>query len=113
MDLVREHGESGAPQVSFAECLNNLTQGKVAMWYDATSAVSSLEADGSPVAGKIGYALAPVEETESSGWLYTWAWGIQNASRNPDNAWKFVSWASSKEYEQLVSEKVGWSNIPA
>ncbi|CAL9311761.1 ABC transporter substrate-binding protein [Streptomyces sp. R02] len=113
VDLVREHGESGAPQAGFAECLNNLTQGKVAMWYDATSAAGSLEADGSPVAGKIGYAPAPVEETESSGWLYTWAWGIQNASRNPDNAWKFVSWASSKEYEQLAGEKVGWSNIPA
>ncbi|MCM3299927.1 sugar ABC transporter substrate-binding protein [Streptomyces pseudogriseolus] len=113
VDLVREHGESGAPQAGFAECLNNLTQGKVAMWYDATSAAGSLEADGSPVAGKIGYAPAPVEKTESSGWLYTWAWGIQNASRNPDNAWKFVSWASSKEYEQLAGEEVGWSNIPA
>lgn len=83
------------------------------MWYDATSAAGSLEADGSPVAGKIGYAPAPVEKTESSGWLYTWAWGIQNASRNPDNAWKFVSWASSKEYEQLAGERIGWSNIPA
>ncbi|CAL9582566.1 ABC transporter substrate-binding protein [Streptomyces althioticus] len=113
VDLVREHGESGAPQAGFAECLNNLTQGKVAMWYDATSAAGSLEADGSPVAGKIGYAPAPVEKTESSGWLYTWAWGIQNASRNPDNAWKFVSWASSKEYEQLAGERIGWSNIPA
>ncbi|NEC47937.1 sugar ABC transporter substrate-binding protein [Actinospica acidiphila] len=113
VDLVREHGESGAPQAGFAECLNNLTQGKVAMWYDATSAAGSLEADGSPVAGKIGYAPAPVEKTESSGWLYTWAWGIQNASRNPDNAWKFVSWASSKEYEQLAGEQIGWSNIPA
>ncbi len=110
---MREHGESGAPQAGFAECLNNLTQGKVAMWYDATSAAGSLEADGSPVAGKIGYAPAPVERTESSGWLYTWAWGIQNASRNPDNAWKFVSWASGKEYEQLVGEEFGWSNVPA
>ncbi|TWD26951.1 carbohydrate ABC transporter substrate-binding protein (CUT1 family) [Streptomyces sp. T12] len=111
--LVREHGESGAPQAGFAECLNNMTQGKVAMWYDATSAAGSLEASGSPVKGKIGYAPAPVEKTESSGWLYTWAWGIQDASRNPDNAWKFVSWASSKEYEELVGEEIGWSNVPA
>ncbi|MFC7991548.1 ABC transporter substrate-binding protein [Streptomyces pilosus] len=113
VDLVREHGESGAPQAGFAECLNNMTQGKVAMWYDATSAAGSLEADGSPVRGKVGYAPAPVEKTESSGWLYTWAWGIQGASRNPDNAWKFVSWASSKEYEQLVGDEIGWSNVPA
>ncbi|MEU8453617.1 ABC transporter substrate-binding protein [Streptomyces griseoaurantiacus] len=113
VDLVREHGESGAPQSGFAECLNNLTQGKVAMWYDATSAAGSLEAAKSPVKGKIGYAPAPVKETKSAGWLYTWAWGIQKASRNTDKAWKFVSWASGKEYEQLVGDTSGWSNVPA
>ncbi|MFF5368802.1 ABC transporter substrate-binding protein [Streptomyces sp. NPDC013187] len=113
VDLVREHGESGAAQSGFAECLNNMTQGKVAMWYDATSAAGSLEAAGSPVKGKVGYTPAPVEKTESSGWLYTWAWGIQKASRNPDKAWKFVSWASGKGYEELVGDQVGWSNVPA
>ncbi|SEF11976.1 sugar ABC transporter substrate-binding protein [Streptomyces sp. Ag109_O5-10] len=117
VDLVRRHGESGAPQSGFAECLNNMTQGKVAMWYDATSAAGLLEANGSPVKGKLGYVPAPVEQTKSSGWLYTWAWGIQKASRNPDKAWKFVSWASSKEYEELVGrsggQTGGWSNVPA
>ncbi|MEU0225985.1 sugar ABC transporter substrate-binding protein [Streptomyces sp. NPDC006284] len=113
VDLVREHGQSGAAQSGFAECLNNMTQGKVAMWYDATSAAGSLDAAESPVKGKVGYAPAPVEKTDSSGWLYTWAWGIQKASRNTDKAWKFVSWASSKEYEQLVGDEVGWSNVPA
>lgn len=111
--LVRDHGESGAAQSGFAECLNNMTQGKVAMWYDATSAAGSLEAAKSPVKGKVGYAPAPVERTGASGWLYTWAWGIQKASRNADKAWKFVSWASGKQYEQLVGEKIGWSNVPA
>ncbi|OSC53207.1 sugar ABC transporter substrate-binding protein, partial [Streptomyces sp. 4F] len=113
VDLVREHGQSGAAQSGFAECLNNMTQGNVAMWYDATSAAGSLESANSPVKGKMGYAPAPVEKTDSAGWLYTWAWGIQKASRNADKAWKFVSWASSKEYEQLVGDEVGWSDVPA
>ncbi|MEU6365924.1 sugar ABC transporter substrate-binding protein [Streptomyces sp. NPDC046931] len=113
VDLVRSHGESGAAQSGFAECLNDMTQGKVAMWYDATSAAGLLEAADSPVKGRLGYAPAPVERTDSSGWLYTWAWGIQKASRNPDKAWKFVSWASGKGYEQLVGETSGWSNVPA
>lgn len=113
VDLVREHGESGAAQAGFAECLNNLTQSKTAMWYDATSAAGSLESANSPVKGKIGYVPAPVVKTEGSGWLYTWAWGLQKASHNPDNAWKFISWASGKEYEKLVGEKVGWSDVPA
>ncbi|MCL3993417.1 ABC transporter substrate-binding protein [Streptomyces lavenduligriseus] len=111
--LVRRHGESGAAQSGFAECLNNMTQGKTAMWYDATSAAGLLEAKGSPVRGKLGYAPAPVERTASSGWLYTWAWGIQQSSRNPDKAWKFVSWASGKGYERLVGETSGWANVPA
>ncbi|GAA0503311.1 sugar ABC transporter substrate-binding protein [Paractinoplanes deccanensis] len=113
VDLVRAHGENGAPQAGFTECLNNLIQGNVAMWYDATSAAGSLEADDSPVKGKIGYVAAPVERTKSSGWLYAWSWSIQQASEKKDNAWKFISWASSKQYEELVGRQVGWSSVPA
>ncbi|RAJ69194.1 sorbitol/mannitol transport system substrate-binding protein [Streptomyces sp. Amel2xB2] len=113
IDLVRKHGESGATQSGFAECLNNMTQGKSAMWYDATSGAGSLEAAKSPVKGKIGYAPAPTVKTKSSGWLYSWAWGLQKSSRNQDKAWKFIKWASSKEYERLVGKEFGWANVPA
>ncbi|MFC4948557.1 ABC transporter substrate-binding protein [Pseudonocardia sp. GCM10023141] len=113
VDLVRAHGETGAPQAGFTECLNNLIQGNVAMWYDATSAAGSLEAADSPVKGKIGYAPAPVVDTKSSGWLYAWSWGIQQASQKKDAAWKFISWASSKGYENLVGKQIGWSSVPA
>jgi sorbitol/mannitol transport system substrate-binding protein len=113
VDLVRKHGEAGAAQSGYAECLNNMTQGKTAMWYDATAGAGSLEATGSPVKGKIGYVPAPVEKTDSSGWLYTWAWGVQKASKNAENAWKFISWASGKDYEKLVGETIGWANVPA
>ena len=113
VDLVRAHGEKGAPQAGFTECLNNLVQGNVAMWYDATSAAGTLEADNSPNKGKFGYAPAPVVETDSAGWLYAWSWSIQQASTKKDNAWKFISWASSKEYEELVGEQLGWTRVPA
>ncbi len=112
VDLVREHGEAGAAQAGFAECLNNMTQGKVAMWYDATVAAGLLEADDSPVKGKLGFAQAPVNKTESSQWLYTWAFGVQKASKKQDAAWKFISWASGKDYEKLVGEQLGWSKLP-
>ncbi|GDY28383.1 ABC transporter substrate-binding protein [Gandjariella thermophila] len=113
VNLVRAHGEAGAPQAGFSECLNNMTQGKVAMWYDATSAAGQLETQDSPVAGKIGYAQAPVVRTKNSQWLYTWAWGVQKASKKQDAAWKFISWASGKDYENLVGSKLGWSKVPA
>ena len=113
VNLVRTHGEAGASQAGFTECLNNMTQGKTAMWYDATSAAGSLEATDSPVKGKLGYAPAPVKLTKSSGWLYTWAWAVQEKSQKKDNAWKFIAWASSKEYEELVGKQLGWSKVPA
>src|SRR5215212_5637772 len=113
VDLVREHGEVGAPQAGFTECLNNMIQSNAAMWYDATSAAGSLEAADSPVRGKLGYAAAPVVETDSSGWLYAWSWSIQQASAKKDPAWKFISWASGREYEELVGEELGWSRVPA
>src|SRR3954465_13754827 len=113
VDLVREHGENGAPQAGFTECLNNLIQGNVAMWYDATSAAGSLEAQDSPVKGKIGYVAAPVVETRSSGWLYAWAWSIQQASQKKDTAGKLSPWAPSREYENLVGQELGWSRVPA
>ncbi|WP_078969933.1 ABC transporter substrate-binding protein [Streptomyces natalensis] len=112
VDLVRKHGEAGAPQAGYAECLNNMQQGKVAMWYDATAGAGSLESADSKVAGKVGYAPAPVDRTDSSGWLYTWAWGVEKASQHQDAAWKFIRWASGAKYEQLVGRELGWSRVP-
>jgi sorbitol/mannitol transport system substrate-binding protein len=112
INLVKQYGESGASQSGFTECLNDFQQGKVAMWYDATSAAGSLDGSGSPVAGKVGYVPAPVDKTKASGWLYTWAWSIEKASKHQAAAWKFISWASGKSYINLVGQKLGWAQIP-
>jgi sorbitol/mannitol transport system substrate-binding protein len=118
VNLIKAHGEPGAATFSFPQCLNALQQGKVAMWYDSTAAAGSLEAADSPVKGKIGYVAAPHDKTPQSGWLYTWAWAIEKASPHQADAAKFVSWASSKAYEQLVAKDTknstgGPTNVPA
>jgi sorbitol/mannitol transport system substrate-binding protein len=112
-DLVKQHGEVSPDQASFPECLNNMQQSKVAMWYDATSAAGSLEASDSPVKGKIGYVQAPVKETKASGWLYAWSWAIEKASKEPAASWQFISWASSAEYENTVGTQLDWARVPA
>ena len=114
VDLVKAHGEPGAAQAGFTECLNAMSQEKVAMWYDATSAAGSLEDPKvSKVAGKVGYAFAPVEKTQSSGWLWAWAWAMPKTTKKTEAAEKFILWASSKEYEKLVGEKLGWARVPS
>ncbi|HYZ79695.1 MAG TPA: sugar ABC transporter substrate-binding protein [Solirubrobacteraceae bacterium] len=112
VNLVKQYGEPGAGADGFAECATNYITGKAAMWYDATSAAGTIEAKGSPVAGKNGYVPAPVERTHSSGWLYTWSLGIPATSPNKQAAWKFISWATSPAYIRLVGQKLGWSNLP-
>ncbi len=114
VNLVRQHGEPGASQAGFTECLNAMSQSKVAMWYDATSAAGSLEDPKvSKVAGKVGYVYAPVYKTKVSGWLWTWAWVMPKTTKKSDDASKFMLWASSKDYEKLVGQKLGWSRVPA
>src|SRR4051812_19505588 len=114
VNLIKQHGEPGASQAGFTECLNAMSQNKVAMWYDATSAAGSLEDPASSkVAGKVGYVQAPVEKTKASGWLWAWGWVMPKTTKNEDSAAKFMTWASSKDYEKLVGQKLGWPRVPA
>jgi sorbitol/mannitol transport system substrate-binding protein len=113
VNLLKKYGEPGAAGDGFSECGTQYGQGKAAMWYDATSAAGTIESKStSSVVGKNGYAPAPVMKTRSSGWLYSWSLAIPATSPNKQAAWKFMSWATSKGYIQLVGQKLGWANLP-
>jgi len=112
VNLVRKYGESGASNDSFNQLLTLYGQGKCAMWYDATVAATSIATTYPDVYKQTGYALAPVNKTKSSGWLWSWALGIPQGVSNSGAAWKYVSWATSKQYAELVGKKYGWSAVP-
>jgi sorbitol/mannitol transport system substrate-binding protein len=84
------------------------------MWYDATVAAGLLEAADSPVKGKNGYALAPVDKTKASGWLWSWALAIPKSSPDPTDAWKYIAWATGPGYIKAAGThtKGGWASIP-
>lgn len=110
--MLDESGEKDPVSYSFNECLTALKEGKAAMWADASVAASMLEADDSPVKGKMGYAHMPVEKTQQSGWLWSWNLAIPSSTKQKDAALKFVKWATSKDYIKLVGQQIGWSNVP-
>jgi sorbitol/mannitol transport system substrate-binding protein len=112
VNLIRRYGESGAANDSFNQLLTLYGQGKCAMWYDATVAATSIASSYPSIAAKTGYAFAPVKETKASGWLWTWSLGIPKGVANESDAWKFVSWATSKQYAHLVAAKYGWAAVP-
>ena len=114
VNLIKDAGEKDAAGASFNECLSQYKDGKVAMWYDATVAAGLLEADDSPVKGKNGYAAAPVDKTQASGWLWSWALAIPATSSQADKAWKFISFATGPQYLKEAGSRVpgGWASIP-
>jgi len=114
-DLLKSCGEPGATSVGFNEALTLMSQGKSAIWVDATVAAGMLaDPASSQVSGKIGYALAPTEgSTNGSSWLYTWALGILSTSKHQDDAFTFIRWASSKQYIDLVAKTAGPLRIPS
>ena len=112
VNLVKQYGEPGASNDSFNQLLTLYGQGKCAMWYDATVAATSIASEFPSVYKDTGYAFAPTEKTSSSGWLWSWALGIPQGVNDQGAAWKFVSWATSAQYENLVAQKYGWSAVP-
>jgi sorbitol/mannitol transport system substrate-binding protein len=112
VNLVRKDGEAGASADSFNQLLTLYGQGKCAMWYDSTVAATSIATTYPSVFAQTGYAFAPVDKTTSSGWLWSWSFGIPQGTANASASWKFVSWSTSKQYDQLVASKYGWAAVP-
>jgi polyol transport system substrate-binding protein len=112
VNLVKQYGEAGASNDSFNQLLTLYGQGKCAMWYDATVAATSIASEFPSVYAQTGYAFAPTEKTSSSGWLWSWALGIPQGVTDQGAAWKWISWATSKQYDTLVAQKYGWSAVP-
>ena len=114
VDLVRKYGEPGATSSGFTECETAMAQGRTAMWVDATVAAGQLtDPKKSKVAKDIGFAYAPTKVTPlGSHWLWSWSLAIESSSKNKDAAFKFLTWATSKDYIKLVAGKNGWGSVP-
>jgi sorbitol/mannitol transport system substrate-binding protein len=114
LDLMKTSGPPGASSNGFNENLALFQSGKCGMWIDATVAASFVsDPKASKVADKVGYAPAPCGTTCKNGnWLWAWSLGIPAGSKKVDAAQKFIAWATSKQYVELVASKDGWANVP-
>ena len=114
VDLLKNYGPPGSSANSFNEILALYNAGKCGMWVDATIAASFItDPKQSKVADKVAFAAAPSAVTaKGSNWLWAWALAVPAGSKNTDNAQKFIKWATSKEYVQLVAKNNGWAAVP-
>ncbi len=114
VDLMKDAGPAGASSNGFNENLTLFQQGKCGMWIDATVAASFVtNPEESSVADKVGFALAPDTGLgKRSNWLWAWSLAIPAGSQKAEAAEKFIAWATSKSYLELVASNEGWANVP-
>ena len=109
--LVQECGPPGVTGNGFTESLTLMSQGQAAMWVDATVAAGFLAS--SDVGPDLAYALAPVGPVDKgNAWLWSWSLAIPSTSEHAEAALRFVTWATSKDYIEIVAEENGWAAIP-
>ncbi|MCX5496721.1 sugar ABC transporter substrate-binding protein [Kaistia dalseonensis] len=114
VNLMKEAGPPGASSNGFNENLALFNSGKCGMWIDATVAASFVtNPKDSKVADKVGFALAPNKGLgKNANWLWAWSLAVPAGSKKTEAAEKFIAWATSKGYLDLVASKEGWANVP-
>jgi sorbitol/mannitol transport system substrate-binding protein len=114
VSLMHDAGPPGASSNGFNENLALFQSGKCGMWIDATVAASFVtNPKDSTVADKVGFALAPDNGLGKRGnWLWSWTLAIPAGTQKAEAAKKFITWATSKSYLELVAAKEGWANVP-
>jgi sorbitol/mannitol transport system substrate-binding protein len=114
VSLMKDAGPPGASSNGFNENLSLFNTGKCGMWIDATVAASFVtNPKDSQVHDKVGFALAPDNGLGKRGnWLWAWSLAVPAGSQKTEAAQKFISWATSKSYLELVASKEGWANVP-
>ncbi|KQP35645.1 sugar ABC transporter substrate-binding protein [Pseudorhodoferax sp. Leaf274] len=114
VDLMKQYGPPGASANSFNENLALFNEGKCAQWVDATIAASFIsDPKQSKVADKVAFAQAPTAVTpKGANWLWSWNLAIPSSSTKNEAAQKFIRWATSKDYVNLVAKTHGWHAVP-
>jgi len=113
IDLLRRYGPPSAVANGYNENLALFEAGRCAMWVDATVAASTLLARDPALVSNLGWAHAPVADSpKGSRWLWSWALAVPKGSRHGEAAMRFVKWATSRQYLQLVAGREGWAAVP-
>jgi len=112
--LLQDCGVPGAAANGFSESLTAMSQGQAAMWVDATVAAGFLtDPKQSKIVNDVGFVMAPhASVTKGYHWLWAWSLAIPKTSTHQKEALEFITWATSKDYVELVGTTNGWNTVP-
>jgi multiple sugar transport system substrate-binding protein len=98
--LINEFGpENVSTDMSWPEAMAIFTQGNAAFYTEADSLYkNATDPANSKVSETVGFAPIPAGPDGSRAYnVPSWALGVNEASSQQDNAWKFIEWATSQE----------------
>ncbi|MGC9665257.1 ABC transporter substrate-binding protein [Planosporangium sp. 12N6] len=107
--LIKDSGPANvSTDMSWPEAMAIFTQGKAAFYTEADSLYkNATDPAKSKVSDNVGFAPFPAGPAGSKPYnIPSWALGINDASKNKANAWKFIEWATSKT-QALEAQKAG------
>ena len=107
--LIKDFGPKNvSTDMSWPEAMAIFTQGKAAFYTEADSLYkNATDPAKSKVSDSVGFAPFPAGPAGSKPYnVPSWALGINDASKNKANAWKFIEWATSKD-QVLANQKSG------
>ncbi len=97
--LIRNYGpDNVSTDMSWPEAMAVFTQGKAGLYTEADSLYkNATDPATSKVSDTVGFASMPSGADDSKAYnVPSWALGVNEASTNKANAWKFIEWATSK-----------------
>jgi len=107
--LIHNYGPANvSTDMSWPEAMAIFTQGKAGLYTEADSLYkNATDPVKSKVAETVGFAPLPAGANGSKAYnIPSWALGVNAASANQANAWKFIEWATSKSMT-LEIQKAG------
>jgi multiple sugar transport system substrate-binding protein len=105
--LIRNYGPANvSTDMSWPEAMAIFTQGKAGLYTEADSLYkNATDKVKSKVADTVGFAPMPAGASGSKAYnVPSWALGVNDASANKSNAWKFIEWATSKTMTLAIQQ---------
>lgn len=96
--ILKDAGPAGIASYDWPEALGDFTSGTVAIAGDSSNFTASIEnPDESTVAGNTLYGALPADGTHpAKPNMWHWLFGVNAKTEQPDAAWLFTMWATSK-----------------
>ncbi len=114
VDILLKYGPPDIYKNGYVENLDLFIHGHCGIWVEGTVAATTVfDPKISSVAGVTGYTDGPRGRyAGGSRWFWSWALAIPYVSKSQDLALKFLTWATSKDYINLVGNMKGWLKVP-